>query len=46
VECTNTENARLQQVMSDQQAELDKVRKEREAAERRHRQLQAELGLA
>jgi chromosome segregation ATPase len=46
VERTNTENARLHQVMSDQQAELDKVRKERESAERRHRQSQAELGLA
>jgi hypothetical protein len=32
--------------MSDQQAELDKERKEREAAERRHWQKQAELGLA
>jgi hypothetical protein len=30
----------------DQHAELDKERKEREAAERRHRQKQAELGLA
>jgi hypothetical protein len=32
--------------MSDQQAELDKARKERDAAESRHRQRQAELGLA
>jgi septal ring factor EnvC (AmiA/AmiB activator) len=46
VERTNTENARLHQVMSDQQAELDKVRKEREATERRYRQSQVELGLA
>jgi hypothetical protein len=46
VERTNAENAGLHQVMSDQQAELDKERKEREAAECRHRQKQAELGLA
>jgi DNA repair exonuclease SbcCD ATPase subunit len=46
VERTNTENARLHQVMSDQQAELGKERKEREAAERRHQQSQVELGLA
>jgi hypothetical protein len=32
-ERTNAENARLHQVMSDQQAELDKERKEREAAD-------------
>jgi DNA repair exonuclease SbcCD ATPase subunit len=37
VERTNAENARLHQAMSDQQAELDKARKERDAAERRHR---------
>jgi uncharacterized protein YigA (DUF484 family) len=46
VERTNTENARLNQAMSDQQAELDKARKERDAAESRHRQRQEELGLA
>jgi regulator of replication initiation timing len=40
VQHTNTENARLHQVMSDQQAELDKERKEREAVKRRHRQKQ------
>jgi Skp family chaperone for outer membrane proteins len=37
VERTNAENAGLHQAMSDQQAELDKARKERDAAERRHR---------
>jgi uncharacterized protein YlxW (UPF0749 family) len=37
VERTNAENARLHQAMSDQQAELDKARKERDAVERRHR---------
>jgi autotransporter translocation and assembly factor TamB len=46
VERTNVENARLHQAMTDQQAELDKARKERDTAERRHRQSQAELGLA
>jgi hypothetical protein len=46
VERTNAENAKLNQAMSDQQAELDKARKERDAAERRHRQRQAEVGLA
>jgi chromosome segregation ATPase len=46
VEHTNAENARLNQAMTDQQAELDKARKERDAVERRHRQLQAEMGLA
>jgi chromosome segregation ATPase len=46
VECTNAENARLNQAMSDQQAEVDKARKEQDAAESRHRQRQAELGLA
>jgi hypothetical protein len=46
VERTNAENARLHQAMSNQQAELDKDRKERDAAERRHRQRQAKLGLA
>jgi chromosome segregation ATPase len=45
VERTNAENTRLNQAMSDQQAELDKARKERDAAESRHRQRQAELGL-
>jgi chromosome segregation ATPase len=46
VEHTNAENARLNQAMSDQNAELDRPRRERDAAERRHRQSQAELGLA
>jgi chromosome segregation ATPase len=46
VERTNAENTRLNQAMSDQQAEVDKARKERDAAERRHQQKQAELGLA
>jgi chromosome segregation ATPase len=46
MERTNAENVRLNQAMSDQQAELDKARKERDAAESRHRQRQAELGLA
>jgi predicted nucleic acid-binding Zn-ribbon protein len=45
VERTNGENARLTQAMTDQNAELDKVRKERDAAVRRHRQSQEELGL-
>jgi uncharacterized protein YdhG (YjbR/CyaY superfamily) len=45
VEPTNAENVRQNKVMKDQQAELDKVRKERDAAVRRHRQSQAELGL-
>jgi uncharacterized protein YlxW (UPF0749 family) len=35
VERTNAENARLNQTMSDQQAEVDKARKERDAAESR-----------
>jgi arginine deiminase len=37
VERTNAENARLNQAMSDQQAEVNKARKERDAAESRHR---------
>jgi hypothetical protein len=44
VERTNAENARLNQAVSDQHVELDKARRERDAAERRHRQTQAELG--
>jgi hypothetical protein len=46
VERTNAKNARLSQAMSDQQAELERATRERDAAERRHRQSQAELGLA
>jgi multidrug resistance efflux pump len=46
VEHTNAENTRLTQAMSDQQAEVEKARKERDAAESRHWQRQAELGLA
>jgi phage shock protein A len=37
VERTNAENDRLNQAMKDQHAELDKARKERDAAIRRHR---------
>jgi hypothetical protein len=36
VEHTNKENAGLTQAITDQNAELDKVRKEQEAAVRRH----------
>jgi chromosome segregation ATPase len=43
VERTNEENARLTQALSDQQA---KAQKERDAAESRHRQSQAELSIA
>jgi chromosome segregation ATPase len=43
VEHTNEENARLKQAMTVQNTELEKVRKERDAAIRRHRQVQAEL---
>jgi galactokinase len=43
VERTNAENARLTQAMSDQQ---EKAQKERDAAESRYRQRQAELGVA
>jgi hypothetical protein len=46
VERNNAENARLNQAMTDQHVELNKARKERDAAERRHRQSQAQLGLA
>jgi chromosome segregation ATPase len=47
VERTNAQNqARLNQAMSDHQAKLDKAWKERDVAERQHRQRQAELGLA
>jgi chromosome segregation ATPase len=45
VECTNEENIGLKQAMTVQNAELEKVRQEREAAIRRHRQAQAELGI-
>jgi hypothetical protein len=43
VERTNEENARLTQTLSDQQA---KAQKERDAAESRHHQSQAELSIA
>jgi hypothetical protein len=43
VERTNEENARLTQALSDQQA---KAQKERDEAESRHRQSQAELSIA
>jgi chromosome segregation ATPase len=45
VERTNEENTGLKQAMTDQNAELDKVRKERDAAVCRHRQAEAELGI-
>jgi hypothetical protein len=45
VERTNEENTRLKQAMTDQNAEIDKVRKERDAAVHRHRQSQPELGI-
>jgi hypothetical protein len=46
VERTNEENTRLTQALSDQQVEVAKAQKERDAAESRHRQRQAELGIA
>jgi chromosome segregation ATPase len=45
VERTNEENTRLKQAMTVQNAELDKVRQEREVAIRRHRQAQAKLSI-
>jgi hypothetical protein len=45
VERTNEENTGLKQAMTVRNAELDKVRQEREAAIRRHRQVQAEMSI-
>jgi hypothetical protein len=45
VERTNEENTGLKQAMTIRNAELDKVKQERETAIRRHRQVQAELGI-
>jgi hypothetical protein len=45
VERTNEENNGLKQAMIVRNAELDKVKQEREAAIRRHRQVQAKLGI-
>jgi hypothetical protein len=45
VERTSEENTGLKQAITVRNAELDKVRQEREATIRRHRQAQAELGI-
>jgi FtsZ-binding cell division protein ZapB len=44
VERTNEDNGRLKQAMSSRNAETDKLKQERDAAVRRHRQAQEELG--
>jgi hypothetical protein len=44
VERTNEENERLKQVMASRNADTNKLKQERDAAIRRHRQAQAELG--
>jgi hypothetical protein len=45
VERTNEENTGLKLAMTVRNAEIDKVKQERDAAIRRHRQVQAELGI-
>jgi hypothetical protein len=39
VECTNEENVRLKQAMTSRNAKMDKLKQERDAAIRRHRQV-------
>jgi chromosome segregation ATPase len=45
VERTNEENAKLKQATTIRNTEIDKLKQEWEAAIRRHRQVQAELGI-